>query len=196
LAAIARLRYELFVERDGKAYAHADHSTRRFLEPIDEDSINFAVLDGDECAMAVRLSPASAAARDPHFAPAIERVRAVGVSLETLVVVSRLVNRETRRTASLIRELFRDVCRIACLAGGSRCLACARADLVPLFELFGFVATGEHVSDAIAGRLELLLLDPYDVGHLTRCRSPLLPVYRELCATRGEIQLPTKEEVA
>jgi hypothetical protein len=33
LEAIGHLRYELYIARDGKAYAHADHARRCFLEP-------------------------------------------------------------------------------------------------------------------------------------------------------------------
>jgi hypothetical protein len=58
LLQIGRLRYALFVERDGKPYRHADPARRVFLEPIDDCSLNFFATIGNDCVAAVRLTRA------------------------------------------------------------------------------------------------------------------------------------------
>ena len=67
LRAIGRLRYDLFIERDGKKYEHADHRNRLFLEPVDFVSLNFSTGTKDSRVLSVRLTHAHDTRDDNHL---------------------------------------------------------------------------------------------------------------------------------
>jgi hypothetical protein len=62
---VARLRYELYVERDRKGYA-AHHDLRLFFDEVDLPSLIFYGGFGDELGASVRLTRAADAFRDPQ----------------------------------------------------------------------------------------------------------------------------------
>ncbi|MGV7212206.1 N-acyl amino acid synthase FeeM domain-containing protein [Bradyrhizobium sp. UFLA05-112] len=190
LEAIGRLRYDLYVERDQKAYAHADHVRRCLLEPVDDVSLNFQVKQDDRLLAAVRVTWAPDALLDLHLRPLVEGARIA--CLSTAVVNSRFVVRPELRARAVIVPLFCEVYRTGMLAGATCCVIGTRSDLVGIFERFGFRETGFHIRDPIAGRIHNLNLNPYDLAHLKKVASPLLTYAEKLvCQSRTHTKLVT-----
>ncbi|WP_439605039.1 hypothetical protein, partial [Shinella sp.] len=126
---IGSLRYDLFIERDGKAYAGADHQNRRFLEPVDGYSLNFQVLHRGAPIAAVRLTRAEDAIHDPHLGRIVEHAGLDARDLRQTVVNSRLAVRPETRARLQIPLLFRHMYRIGVLSGAAYCLVAARPDV-------------------------------------------------------------------
>ncbi len=180
LAAIGRLRFELFIERDGKKYPQDTRSDRMFLEPIDRVSLNFRVLRKKQCVAAIRLTRAVDALEDPQLRRLIVNSNLSPVSLPTSVVDSRMVVREETAARLVVPDLFREIYRTGFIAGAARCLVGARPELVPLFERFGFLAASRPYDDPVAGKMVPLVLDALDRDHLASIGSPLVRSHDEL----------------
>jgi hypothetical protein len=180
MLAIGRLRYELFVARDGKAYPHADHDARSFVEPVDCLSLNFWAHDGDDCLAAVRLTRAVDALGAAQISELIDRAGLSAAELRKTVVNSRMVVRDNLRARMRVTELFRLIYRAGLLSGATRCLIGVRPSLSPLYERFGFRPLPGSYRDRVAGEMIAMRLDALDREHLVRINSPYLKVHDEI----------------
>jgi predicted GNAT family N-acyltransferase len=172
-AAIGRLRYEKYVQRDGKAYPQADHANRVLFDPIDARSVLFHARRGNGAPMAtVRLSRLADALDDPQLG----RLAALAEKLDITVANSRLVTEDDRDAKLAIKPMFQLVYEVGLLSGARYCLLSTRPALLKLFERFGFKQTGEQFRDAVAADQVVMRLDLWDVVNLATCRSPLLEV--------------------
>jgi hypothetical protein len=169
--AIGRLRYDLYVARDGKPYECADSKDGLLLEPVDAMSLNFCAMRDDRPLSAVRSTWAKDALHDPHLAPLVRAAWDQG--LDETIVNSRFVVRDVRGAQATIMPLFRQVHRSGRLAGARYSLLATRNELIPMFERFGFRKAGVRIDDPVAGALHLLIFDACDLGHLESIRSPL-----------------------
>lgn len=176
LEAFGQLRYELFVERDGKAYAHADHANRVLLEPADRVSLNFGVVKNGECLVGVRLTKGSDAHIDEQLSKLLTRYP--HLDRGRVVLNSRLAVAPGGQ--SYIPALFRQVYRAVILEGAAFGLVAARPALAALFERFGYVRGSAAFADSLAGELLPLCLDGNDVEHFRKVRSPFLRPRLEL----------------
>ena len=181
LEEVGRLRYDLFIERDGKAYEHADHANRVFLEPIDQVSLNFVARARDRCAVTVRATWANDTVVDPHLEQVVAHANLSSEILDQTIVNSRLAALPTMAARSLITPLFRLMFRVALFANGRFCIAAARTQLIPLFERFGFyqLESRRPYFDEVAGWMSVLLLDMHDRARLVLTGSPYLCIYDE-----------------
>jgi hypothetical protein len=173
LLGIGRLRYELYIARDGKAYRNADHIELTFLEPIDVVSLNFQARVDDKLLAAVRLVRADDALLDPHLRLLVEAYQPE--CLESTVVCSRFAVRPEHRARALIKPLFIEVYRIGLLSGARHCILGTRDDLTAIFERFGFRRTDAELRDPVASHIHVLDLDLDDADHMRSVNSPLLP---------------------
>lgn len=169
LEAFGRLRYQLFVERDGKAYAHADHANRVLLEPADRVSLNFGVAKNGECLVGVRLTKGTDADIDEQLSNLLAR-------FGELPTAHVMLN--SRMTVGMAGQMFipavlRQVYRAALLSDALYGLIAARASVAPLFQRFGYIARGT-IHTPVAGELVALCLDLYDRENMEDVRSPLL----------------------
>lgn len=179
LRALARLRYDFFVARDGKAYPHADHQNRLLLEPIDRDSLNFGIVRDGQCLVGVRLTRATKATTDPQMAAVLSRHS--DLDPNRVALNSRLTVAPTGQI--YIPAVFRQVYRTALLSGADYGLVAARPVIAPLFQRFGYVASNGVINDPIAGPLLTLRLPLRDVNHMRSTRSPLLRPLLEYLAS-------------
>ncbi|KAF0120494.1 MAG: hypothetical protein FD152_4137 [Xanthobacteraceae bacterium] len=163
---IGRLRYDLFIERDGKAYSGANHRQRSFLELIDGHSLNFQVVHHGEPIAAVRLTRAKDALADEHLVRIVEHAGLNHSDLRQTVVNSRLAVRPDTRARLQIPLLFRHMYRIGVLSGAAYCLVAARPDVGPLFEKFGFKKRSVSYVDPVGGLMEVHVLDVFDKAAL------------------------------
>lgn len=183
---VGKLRYELFIERDGKGYGHADRERRVFLEPIDELSLNFHASYHQRCLAAVRLTWAIDAGIDQHLARIVDSSGLSDEDLPKTVLNSRLAIREEMRARLHLPELFRTVYRAGFLNGAKYCLLAARPSLSGLFHRFGFREQHQQIQDPTAGDLVILRLELGDRENLRSTASPLLQAYDELMSSNQE----------
>lgn len=174
LTQIGRLRYELFIERDGKPYRAADKERRLFLEPVDKCSLNFFGTIGNDCVIAVRSTSVLDAKCDEQLSRVVEQSALPPDQISTTVISSRFVVCEQIRARRLIPAVFRHVYRTALSAGMTNGILAARPSLIPIFERFGFVARSTAFLDEIAGPMVIMKLDLLNRYHLARMASPLL----------------------
>jgi predicted GNAT family N-acyltransferase len=181
---IGRLRYELYIARDGKAYRNVDHAHRIFREPVDTVSLNYPARMGDELLAAVRLVRADDALVDPHLRLLVEAYQPT--CTESTVVCSRFAVRPEHRARALIKPLFIEVYRIGLLSGAQHCIVGTRDDLTAIFERFGFRRTDTEVNDPVASHIHVLDLDSHDLNHMRSVKSPLLPFAEAMIGTVTE----------
>ncbi len=180
LLAIGRLRYELFVARDGKAYAHADHDARSFIEPVDYLSLNFWAHDGDNCVAAVRLTRAVDALGAAHLADVVEHAGLTTDEVRETVIASRMVILDNLRARLRITPLVRRIYRAGLISGAKRSLIALRPEVEPLFARFGFVPWGKVYNDRVAGKMIVMVIERFNREHLVTVRSPLLKDHDEI----------------
>jgi hypothetical protein len=173
--AIARLRYSLYISRDGKAYTGVDHKLCTFWESVDDVSQNFFVSVDGCCLTAVRVTPAELAPRDFHLNLLLEH--AGNIRTDVSIVNSRLVVQRNLRARSWIVPLFLEVFRDGVASGARYCIVGTRDDLVPIFLRFGFKCIGDRYVDPVAGTLNAMCLDAHDIEHLLKINSPYVRAF-------------------
>jgi predicted GNAT family N-acyltransferase len=179
---MGRLRYELFIERDGKSYPEADRTERCFIEPIDLNSLNFLAIVGDQCVAACRVTRGDIALMDGYLARIVENSGMATRDLQTTAVCSRFsiaTSLQARRlSVALLKEGYR-----AFLQGGMRTILLAsRPSLAPFYGRFGFCETGKRYRERMAGELIVQSLCVHDRRSLQTCNSVLLEVHDQLMA--------------
>jgi hypothetical protein len=180
LRAIGRLRYELFIERDGKKYEHADHRNRLFLEPVDFVSLNFSAGTPASRWMAVRLTRAEDVMSDRHLNLIVENCGLDEQQLARTVITSRFAVRDDNDAKLQIPNVWRDVYEAGLRIGAEYCLLAARKQVLALFTRFGFVRVGEPYVDPVAGVMQVMRLDALDRQHLLASHSPYLKSHDRL----------------
>ena len=173
LERLGRLRYELFVERDGKGYA-AVHASGSFLEKIDDLSLNLQATDHQRCLAAVRLTKGQDALTDRQLSAILLNCELARPPYSDCLVLSRLIVRPESRARFNIPDLFRRTYRIGLMQGAQYAFIATRPALISMFERFGFVQSGRWLLDPIAGELHILVLQLRDREHLRMVSSPLL----------------------
>lgn len=179
---IGRLRYDLFVRRDGKNYGHADSSRGTLIEPIDDVSDNFLVEAQGEIRAAVRLTLCCRALEDRHLRLAIEHAGLTEAMLAGAAINSRLAIQDGKEGSLLLTQLFRKVYRAGVERGARHCVLAARPSLSALFQRFGFKPVRAY-ADPVAGPLVTHVLDAFDRDHLASVRSPYLRALDDLSPT-------------
>jgi predicted GNAT family N-acyltransferase len=191
LLQIGRLRYELFVERDGKSYRNADKDRRLFLEPIDKCSLNFFGTIENDCVVTVRSTRVEDAGGDERLCRLVEQAALSADQTSTTVIYSRFVVRDRIRARLLVPELFRHVYRTTLSSGMTHSILAARPSLIPIFERFGFLAASTVYLDEIAGPMVIMKLDLLDRDHKARAGSPLLLDYDNFVSRRSTHRNPS-----
>jgi predicted GNAT family N-acyltransferase len=191
LSAIGRVRYDLYVSRDHKAYPTADHVNRSLIEPVDPTSLNFYASEDETISAAVRLTRSVDADRDALMQRMIVTMRAR--RLGQLVICSRFVCLPALQARRMIAPLFQEVYRAGLCSGAMRCALITRPSLRGIFEKFGFKTTGCSFIDAVAGEMEILELDLFNYEHFIAIGSPLLEIFTERFQVDTADRLPLLE---
>jgi predicted GNAT family N-acyltransferase len=172
LEAIGRLRYALYVERDGKSYAHADHHRKILIDEVDSVSLNFYFKSHGRILAAVRLTRAVDALHDPQLALVLAGIPKQ--RLANVVVNARLVVEPSMKGRKAVVPMLEEVYRAGLISGARRCLLSTRPMLARMFEKFGFLTTGVVFEDPVAGSMCVLCLDLHDFEYLRVIGSPLI----------------------
>lgn len=176
LEAIFRLRYAVYVEEMARRQQHADHGTRRMVEPLDEHAIHLAAFCSDrDCligALRINLSDRGGLAN-------YEELYGLGPEAMTgrAMVITRLVtlpeSRGGRSSAGL--ALAKAAYRISLRERAELAFIDCSSDLVPFFEWLGFdtIRCFEHPE---YGDISVMRLDPLDRDRFAKSGSPLLEI--------------------
>lgn len=176
LQRIGRLRYSLFVAKDGKSYPCADHENQCFIEPIDHKSLNICGVNDSTCLTAIRLTRAQIALEDDYLQRLLNHSPFDASRYGRLTVVSRLVAARHKDAKPLMVGAMREGYRVALANGIAFAVAATRPSLVPFFSRMGFVASGVSYVEAIAGEMCVVVLDLHDRAHFTAVGS----IFREV----------------
>lgn len=171
-AAVARLRYEVYVEEMGRQQAFADHVNRELHEPLDAQGVVLGTFTDDGTAIGtIRLNPATAdgiAFREIYGWEAREQQFPGQVFLGSKLIVAR----EFRGTLVSV-DILRAATRAAVEHGWRFCFLDANAHLIELYSRLGFVARSQR-EHPLFGSVTIMEWDMQDHDHMKRTRSPLL----------------------
>lgn len=185
LQQIGRLRYSLFIERDGKSYPEAHRGERCFIEPVDVDSLNFMASAEGGCIAACRVTKSDAALKDRYLSRIIQQSGLAPEALERAVVCSRFSIAPTwkakRLSVALLKEGYRAIYR----HGMQTILLASRPSLAPYYAKFGFHETGRRYVEGLAGELVVQQLRVHDRTNLESCGSVLLIDHDHLQMNEG-----------
>lgn len=173
LLRIGRVRYELFVERDGKNYP-ADHERRLLIEDIDALSLNIEARDGDRSLTGLRLTRGQDAIADRQLRAILLNSECARPPYSDCLLLSRFTVQRELRARMQILDLLRHTYVVGLMQGARYALLATRPSLIHMFERFGFNATARRLVDPIAGELEVLTLEIRDRERLRTTSSPLL----------------------
>lgn len=144
LAAVHRLRYEIYVTEMQKPYPHADHSDRKLRDELDLASSHLISLDRCGVVGSVMLTAWDGWRHNLEVSKIFERTGAPVVSSRQTVFVSRLVVRRSRRPHGKIAIALMRACYGAAFAWGATAGFChTRQELLPLFLKFGWQPVGD-----------------------------------------------------
>lgn len=177
---IGRLRYSLFIERDGKSYPEAHRGERCFIEPVDIDSLNFMASADGRCIAACRVTRSDAALKDQYLSRIIQHSDLAPEELERAVVCSRFSIAQSwkakRLSVALLKEGYRAIYR----HGMQTILLASRPPLAPYYAKFGFHETGRRYFEGVAGEMVVQQLRVRDRKNLESCGSVLLNDHDQL----------------
>ncbi|MEJ8837560.1 GNAT family N-acetyltransferase [Ramlibacter sp. AN1133] len=181
MQAVARLRYEVYIEEQGKPYPSADHANRTWTDALDLANPSvILVAAGDLVVGTIRVN----ALDDPEvravYGPVFDLTGAGAPFAEDAVVCSRLAvaprHRNGRARALLLQTIFEHG-----LAGGAKhCFAASAAPLLRLFRSYGFREYAGPVQDPVVGKLRRSVLKLHDLRHLEAVGSPFVPSAKRL----------------
>lgn len=172
LEAVARLRYDVYVEELGRNRAYADHETHTLHEALDAEGIVIGAFTVDGRAVGtIRVSPSTArghACREIYGWEARETACPAGV-----VVASKLIVAADHRGTHLGIELMRVATQMALRRGWRYCFLETYENLVALYQRVGFVIRAQ-TQHPVYGSVMIMEWDMLDVEHLRAVRSPML----------------------
>lgn len=174
LHAIGRLRYRLFVERDGESSAYANHGEGWLLEPVDAASLNLWAGPKRRCFAAIRLTQGADAISDPQLAATLRHSALPQADYSSCLVLSRLAIRREARAQAFAPALARHAYRVGLEVGASTALLASRLADAASFAHLGFKPSGAAWSEPGVGELRCLTLALRDRANLETGRSTLL----------------------
>lgn len=169
--AVARLRYDVYVEELGRNREYADHGARTLHEGLDDASaIIGAFTPAGDAIGTIRITPSTAL--DPEVR-AIYRWESRELACPGAVYVgSKLIVAKEQRGALLGVEIMRAAAREALRRGWRYCFLETYDELVPLYTRMGFVER-HAATHPVYGQVRVMEWDMYDIDHMHAVRSPL-----------------------
>ncbi|MFA6985196.1 MAG: cyclic nucleotide-binding domain-containing protein [Arenimonas sp.] len=173
LAAISRLRYDVYVRELGRQPAGCDDAQGLHVEDEDEISTIYAAFDGDTAVACLRMTPMDALAPDSRWRTLFQ-AQDFPVPEAQQAVLSRLVVRADRRATLLAPRLLAAAYDAFRAAGGELIFLRCTANMVPLYEVMGCRRYKAGSADTEAGfRLPMVMIAG-DWTYFEAVKSPLL----------------------
>lgn len=178
LEAVARLRYEIYVEELGYAQPSADPGSRTIHEPVDSEGLVLGAFFADGRLLgSIRIAPSEAPGLS---SPEIYRWEQRRRSAPGQVFhASKLLVAHEERGSRIGFQLIRAAALAALRLGWRYAFLECYPHLVPLYERIGFQLRAQ-ASDPVFGSVTIMEWDLGDLEHLRRIRSPMLAVLVEL----------------
>ena len=173
LAAVGRLRYDVYVRELGRRPAGCDDVQGLQVEAEDEISTIYAAFDGDVAVACLRMTPMDKLAPDSRWRELYEPAT-FPVPEAQQAMLSRLVVRADRRATMLAPRLLAAAYDAFRAAGGEVIFLRCMANLVPLYEVMGCRRYKAGNADTDAGfRLPMVMIAG-DWTYFEAVKSPLL----------------------
>lgn len=173
MEAVARLRYEVYVEEMGRTQPFASVVERKVREPMDERGLVTGAFSSDGQAVGtLRVNPAS----DPTI-PLRELYGWKESSewpISRCCLATKLIVAADRRGAALAMGLIRLAYTESMKRGWRHCWLDANEHLVGLYTRIGFRPLDRRVHP-LYGQVTVMRWDFLDLEHMRACRSPMLP---------------------
>lgn len=195
--AVFRLRYDVYVAEQGKAYAQADHDERLLWDDADDyaGACLLVTVAGQPVAT-VRTTHLHDDAAYQAYRERFDLARYATASRNDMVVCSRLAILPQYRKTRVVHVVFEAIYRYGAERGVRLCFQYCAPALVPLFEHYGFREYAPVVEDPILGRAHRMLLILDDLDHLRSVGSPFHAIAMELGLTAiGTGNEPTPVEI-
>lgn len=155
LRQIGRLRHQQYVEAQHKNYKSIVLDRDCLIEPEDFAATNIYARDRAGMTCAMRIGEIAEGVYGDYFRTV---ANALAVPLETALTCTRFVRRPSHSGRHAV-DLIRFVRVQTVQAGWRYCIMQTAERLVPFFRKFEFFETGIWTQDAVAGRLQVLVLD-------------------------------------
>jgi hypothetical protein len=173
LAAIGRLRYDVYVRELGRRPPGCDDESGMQVEPEDAASLHYAAFDGDTAVACLRMTPMN---RLPPGSPWRELYDsdAFPVPDDPQAMLSRLVVRAGERNSMAAPDLIAAAYDAFRAGGGELLFLHCAANLVPLYEVMGARRYKQGQEEPDAGvRLPMVMIAG-DWTYFEAVKSPLL----------------------
>ena len=172
-AALARLRYDVYVREFGRRLPGCDDDQGLLVEPEDGVSTHFAAFDGDTPVACLRLTPIDALAADSRWRGNYEVVD-FPVGEPKQAVLSRMVVRGDHRGSLLAPQLLSAAYDAFRRAEGELLFLRCAANMVSLYEVMGFRRYRPGSVDGEGGfRLPMVMITG-DWTYFEAVKSPLV----------------------
>ena len=172
-AALARLRYDVYVREFGRGLPGADDEQGVLVEEEDGASTHFAAYEDGDVVACLRLTPVDALAPDSRWRANYD-FSAFPVSEQKQAVLSRMVVRHDRRDTLLAPQLLAAAYDAFRATDGELLFLRCAANTVSLYEVMGF---RRYMPGRIAGdggfRLPMAMITG-DWTYFEAVKSPLL----------------------
>jgi predicted GNAT family N-acyltransferase len=172
-AALARLRYDVYVREFGRRLPGCDDDQGLLVEDEDGVSTHFAAFDGDTPVACLRLTPIDALAAGSRWRGNYD-VAHFPVAEPKQAVLSRMVVRPDHRGTLLAPQLISAAYEAFRGADGELLFLRCAANMVSLYEVMGFRRYREGSVDGEGGfRLPMVMITG-DWPYFEAVKSPLL----------------------
>jgi len=172
-AALARLRYDVYVREFGRGLPGADDEQGMLVEEEDGVSTHFAAYNDGEVVACLRLTPVDALRTDSRWRANYD-FPAFPVAEQNMAVLSRLVVREHHRNTLIAPQLLVAAYDASRAADGELLFLRCAANTVSLYEVMGF---RRYMPGSVAGeggfRLPMVMITG-DWTYFEAVKSPLL----------------------
>ncbi len=170
----ARVRYDVYVEEQGKPYPEANHVERLLEDDLDETGTVLLVKANDLNAGTVRANWFSCQKTQSAYGAVFETDRFSMAIQKQMCVCTRLAVLQEFRMSKASILLFQSLYQVASAKNTELSFVCCKPALLPFFLHYGFREYMEPYEDPYVGKLHRTVLLLNDTDHLKKVGSPFL----------------------
>jgi CRP-like cAMP-binding protein len=173
LAAVRRLRYDVYVRELGRAPMAGELDHGQVIEAEDEGSIIYAAFDGETPVASLRMTPVETL--DPASPwHSLYGLKSFPVPASAQAVLSRLVVRADQRATMVAPQLLAAAYDAFRGAGGELIFLRCAANMVPIYEVIGCRRYKPGAEDEEAGFRVPMVMIAGDWTYFEAVKSPLI----------------------
>jgi predicted GNAT family N-acyltransferase len=173
LDAVARLRYQVYVNELGRHPEACDDQLQRLVEPEDAYSIVLAAYDHDQIVGTFRITPVDRLGKDSDLQELYDNKK-FPVESSKQFIFSRMIVTNDHLGKGLAADFFKTAFDCIREAGGELIFLHCLSHLVSLYEVMGFRRYKSGFVHEEAGFRIPMVMIAGDLGHFEAVKSPLL----------------------